>query len=115
MKKSITKKEPFHMKYFTYKFLLSLLDEELENELNIYNEAYKMIGDLKLEEDESGFPITRTYEPYGKDKRAADQLHTSFRIKSSLIENMKIQLKFAYSKSAHPNMIKEKGFFPTYL
>jgi len=31
------------MKYFTYKFLLSLLDEELENELNIYNEAYKMI------------------------------------------------------------------------
>jgi len=106
-------KEPIYMKYFTYNFLLMLLEKELEDAHKLYLKAHDMIGELEVKEDLYGFPVTRTYDPH-KDKRASDQLYISFQARTKVINDMKKQLGFAYSKAAHPNMIKEKGFFPTY-
>jgi len=105
------KKPEIYMSYFTYTFLKSLLETELVNEFKKYNDARDLIGELVLKEDRLGFPLTHNYDPYFKDKRASDQIWNSYKVRCQHIENMKAQLDFAYSKSAHPNIIAEKGFF----
>ena len=100
------------MEYFTYRFLCSLLETELEHEFKKYQDARGLIGKLEVKED-GIHPLTHYYDPYFKDKRAADQIYDNYRVRCQLIEKMKDELKFAYSKSAHPNIIAEKGFFET--
>ena len=99
------------MTYHTYSFLRALLELELATEFKKYDDARGLIGKLEIKEDRAGFPLTHTCDPYFKDKRASDQIWNSYKVRCQHIENMKAQLDFAYSKSAHPNMIAEKGFF----
>ena len=106
------KKPEIYMAYFTYTFLKSLLEAELVNEFKKYNDARDLIGRLEIKED-NGHPLTHWYDPYFKDKRAADQIWNNYRTRCQLIEKMKKELDFSYSKSAHPNLIEEKGFFET--
>jgi hypothetical protein len=107
-------KEPIYLKYFTYNFLQSLLDSEIEKEYKIYTDAMERIGDIEIKEDKFGHPLTRNYNPSIKDKRATEQLLNSYRARTQVINDMKKQLTFAYSKSAHPNLIANKDFFPKY-
>lgn len=61
----------------------------------------------------SRYPDSREYDPDGKDKRAARQLHDNYKAFTRSLEQMKNDLYFAYSKSAHPNVIKS-GMFNRY-
>jgi hypothetical protein len=101
-----------HMEYFTYTYLKSLLETELTHEFKKYQDARGLIGELINKED-GIHPLTHNFDPYFKDKRAADQIWSNYQVRCQLIEKMKEELDFAYSKSAHPNMIAEKGFFET--
>lgn len=104
------KEEPEYMSHDTYLFLRDLLEKEIEKCYDNFNTAHALIGTNFKFNRGGRYPDSRDFDPYGKDKRAVEQITENYRAYTRSIEQMKKDLRLAYAKAAHPNVIKNGMF-----